>query len=260
MNGRDVPGPGVPTLWQWWQRALLAFVSDVTYVSRYCQEALYGRVRAKGHVIYDGVEIPQEPGDGSSIRQQLGIPLGEPFIFSLQRLGSEKRIDVLLRAFRHCYQQIGTGTLVVGGKGPEESKLRALAGELGIEKQVRFVGYIPRRVLGSFFATCDIFAFHSTFETFGIVVAQAMSYRKAVVTVRNTALPEVVGDCGLVVETGDWRGLGDAMARLIQDEALRTRLGQAGRLRAEALFNWDRIAEQYERVLTHAAGQRTHAH
>jgi glycosyltransferase involved in cell wall biosynthesis len=80
-----------------------------------------------------------------------------------------------------------------------------------------------------------------------------MSHGRAVVTVRNTALPEVVGDGGLLVETGDWRGLGDAMARLVRDGALRRRLGEAGRVRAETLFNWDRIVEQYEAVLTRAA-------
>ncbi|MFQ5791310.1 MAG: glycosyltransferase, partial [Acidobacteriota bacterium] len=112
---------------------------------------------------------------------------------------------------------------------------------------------LPRQTLGSYFLARDLFAFHSTFETFGLVVVQAMSYGRAVVTVRNTALPEVVGDAGLLVETGDWRGLGDAMARLVGDETLRRRLGEAGRNRAETLFNWDAIAEQYEDVLSRAA-------
>ncbi|MGH9897199.1 MAG: glycosyltransferase, partial [bacterium] len=62
-----------------------------------------------------------------------------------------------------------------------------------------------------------------------------------------------------LVKTGDWQGFGDALARLVEDEALRRRLGEAGRTRAEALFNWDRIAEQYETALTHAAGRRQYA-
>jgi len=130
-----------------------------------------------------------------------------------------------------------------------------LAGELGIHKQVHFVGYIPREQLGSYFRACDVFVFHSTFETFGLVVAQAMSYGRAVATVRNTALPEVLGDAGFLVETRDWRALGDAMMKLVQDEALRRRLGESGRARAETLFNWDRVAEQYEAVLARAAGK-----
>ncbi|MFQ5960752.1 MAG: glycosyltransferase family 4 protein [Candidatus Methylomirabilales bacterium] len=253
MNGRDVPGPGVPPLWRWWQRVLLALVTDVTYGSGYCRTALYRGARGRGQVVYNGAEIPPPPGDGALVRQALDVPAGERLIFALQRLAPEKRVDVLLHALRRCLDSAGSGTLVIGGKGPEEARLRALAGELGIAKQVRFAGYIPRETLGSYFAACDLFAFHSTFETFGLVVAQAMSYGRAVVTVRNTALPEVVGDGGVLVETGDWRGLGDAMARLVLDEALRRRLGETGRARAETLFNWDRIAEQYETVLTSAA-------
>jgi glycosyltransferase involved in cell wall biosynthesis len=180
-------------------------------------------------------------------------------IFSLQRLAREKRVEVLLRAFRHCYQRTGTGVLVLGGKGPEEPALRALVEELGIGKQVRLTGYIPRQTLGSFYSACDLFAFHSTFETFGVVLAQAMAYGKPVLTVRNTALPEVVGNGGVIVETGDWRELGDAMARLITDEPWRTRLGQAAGQRARTLFHWDRIVEQHEAILAQAAGNFGHA-
>ncbi|MGH7204743.1 MAG: glycosyltransferase family 4 protein [Nitrospiraceae bacterium] len=259
MNGRDVPGPGVPVLWRWWQRAILALVTDVTYGSHYCQTALYSGARARGQIVYNGVEIPPPLGDGHSVRRALGIPAEEPLIFALQRLGTEKRVDVLLHALRRCREQTSAGMLMIGGKGPEEGRLRSLADELGIQKQVRFVGYIPKEQLSSYFLACDLFAFHSTFETFGVVVAQAMSYGRAVVTVRNTALPEVLGDGGLLVKTGDWQGFGDALARLVEDEALRRRLGEAGRTRAEALFNWDRIAEQYETALTHAAGRRQYA-
>lgn len=259
LNGRDVPGPGVPLLWRWWQRTLLACVSDATFISHYCRDAICGFGSQKGHIVYAGVEMPSGQEDGRQIRRQLDIPVGEPFIFSLQRLGREKRVEVLLRAFHHCYRQTGRGVLVLGGKGPEEPALRALVEELGIGKQVRLTGYIPRQALGSFYSACDLFAFHSTFETFGVVLAQAMAYGKPVVTVRNTALPEVVGDGGLIVETGDWRELGDAMARVITDEPLRTRLGQAAGKRAQALFHWDRIVEQHEAVLAQAAGKSGHA-
>lgn len=258
LNGRDVPGPGVPPLWRWWQRGLIAFATDVTYGSRYCQRALYPGSYTRGQVVYNGVTIPPPPGDGAAIRRSLGIQAGEPLFFSLQRLAREKRVDVVLRAMRRYCDSGHAGTLIIGGKGPEEAKLRELAAELGIEKQVRFVGYIPSERLGSYFLACDAFVFHSTFETFGLVVAQALSYGRAVITVRNTALPEVVGDAGLLVETGNWRSFGDAMMKLAQDEPLRRRLGDAGRARTEALFNWDRVAAEYEAVLCRAAGGETH--
>ncbi len=259
MNGRDVPGPGVPFLWRWWQRAILARVTDVTYVSCYARDAIYGGRSPRGQVVYNGVEIPPPTGNGHCIRAQHGVPADEPIVFALQRLGPEKRVDVVLRGLRHCRDQIGAGTLLIGGKGPEEGRLRRLTQELGLEQHVRIVGYIPMEALPSYFLGCDIFAFHSTFETFGIVVAQAMSYGRAVVTVGNTALPEVVGAGGLLAATDDPLSFGNAMAALLRDPALCSRLGEAGRHRAITSYNWDRIAEQYEAVLTRAAARRPDA-
>ncbi len=118
LNGRDTPGPGVPPLWRWWQRALLALVRDATYVSDYCRAALYGERRGRGQVVYNGVEIPPPPGDGPGLRRALGVPPAEPLVFALQRLAPEKRVDVLLMALRHCVDRVGAVTLVVGGQGP----------------------------------------------------------------------------------------------------------------------------------------------
>jgi phosphatidylinositol alpha-1,6-mannosyltransferase len=259
MTGRDAPGPGVPALWRWWQRLLLGNVSDATYVSEYCRSALWRQGRGKGHVIHAGVEIPPPRGDREACRKTLDIPNEECMIFALQRLGREKQADVLVHGLRRCRERCGRGVLVIGGQGPEEDRLRRLADQLGLSAQVRFAGYIPRHELPSYFEASDIFAFHSRFETFGIVVAQAMSYGKPVVTVRNTALPEVLGDGGLLVETGDGQGFGDAMAGLATDPEKRRRFGEAGRARAEACFNWDVIAGQYEALLAGAAAGKRHA-
>jgi len=253
MNGRDVPGPGVPPLWRWWQRALIALVSETTYVSRYCRDAIYGAGRGRGEVVVNGVEVPAPTGAGAAVRAALEVSSGDCLVFALQRLAPEKRVDALLHALRRCLD-VGTPvTLVIGGTGPEEPALRALAAELGIDKHVRFAGYIPREALASYFEACDVFAFHSTYETFGLVVAQAMSHGRAVVTVRSTALPEVVGDAGVLVSPGDPRAFGDAIAALAHDGARRRALGEAGRRRAAACYAWDRVADHYERVLARAA-------
>jgi len=185
----------------------------------------------------------------------LEVPPGDSLVFALQRLAPEKRVDALLRALRRCLDAGAAVTLVIGGTGPEAPALRALAAELGIDKHVRFAGYLPRAALGAYFEACDLFAFHSTYETFGLVVAQAMSYGRAVVTVRSTALPEVVGDAGVLVPPGDSLALGDAIAALVHDPARRRALGEAGRRRAAALYAWDQVADGYERVLARAAAR-----
>src|SRR5207247_1702860 len=121
MNGRDVPGPGVPALWRWWQRALIALVTDATYVSGYCRDAIYGRGRGRGEVIANGVEIPPPPGDGAAVRAALEVPPGDCLVFALQRLAPEKRVDTLLRALRRCLDGGVAVTLVIGGPGPGDA-------------------------------------------------------------------------------------------------------------------------------------------
>jgi len=74
--------------------------------------------------------------------------------------------------------------------------------------------------------------------------------------VRSTALPEVVGDAGVLVPPGDPVALGDAIAALAQDPMRRRTLGELGRRRAVAHFAWDRVAEGYERVLARATERR----
>jgi glycosyltransferase involved in cell wall biosynthesis len=252
LNGRDVPGPGVPRLWRRWQRALLASVAGATYVSAYCREAVYGAARAPGEVIYNGVEIPPRPGDRALVRGRLGIGDDERVVFALQRLAREKRVDVVLLALRRCLDAGTPVRLVIGGTGPDAVPLRARAAELGVDKQVCFAGYIPRAELADYFAAADVFALHSTFETFGITVAQAMSYGLPVVTVRTTALPEVLGDGGVLVEPGDPEAFGDALAALAGDEARCAALGDRGRRRAAALFSWETVADGYEAALRRA--------
>jgi glycosyltransferase involved in cell wall biosynthesis len=260
LTGRDVPGPGVPPIWRWWQRALIRLAADTTYISRFCQTAVQRAGPPRGEVVYGGVDIPPPVGDGTLIRRTLGIPPQEPLLFSLQRLGAEKRVDVLIRSLQACRAVTGCGTLVVGGQGPERPRLETLGRELGLGAALRFVGYIPREQLADHFEACDLFAFHSTFETFGLVVAQAMSYGRAVVSANATALPEIVGDTGVLVETGDWRAMGQAMADLLRDDPRRHALGDRGRARAAALFGWDRIAGRYETILQRAAGGEPRGH
>ena len=252
LNGRDVPGPGVPALWRWWQRALLASVAGATYGSRYCRDGVYGAGAARGEVIYNGVDIPPPAGDRALVRGRLGIGEEERVVFALQRLAPEKRVGVLLFALRRCLDVGMPLRLVIGGTGPEAESLRACAGELGVDKHVCFTGYIPRTELADYFAAADVFAFHSTFETFGIAVAQAMSYGLPVVTVRTTALPEVLGDGGVLVEPGDPEAFGDALAVLAGDEARCRALGDRGRRRAQSLFSWRTVADGYEAALRRA--------
>lgn len=260
FTGRDVPGPTTPPLWKYYDRLIARLATDVTYISDYCRIAVNSTLhKGKGRTIYGGVDVhefnPQV--EGESLRRELGLGDDRLILFALQRLAPEKRIDIILRSMGHILNRHGDVTLVVGGRGPEEQWLRELTVELGIEDHVVFTGYIPDEKLPEYFAMADIFVFHSTHETFGLVLAHAMAAGKPIVSVRSTAIPEVVqdGTSGILVEPLNAEALAEAVVTLAADSQLRQKMGRNGRERAVQEFDWDHIAAQYETVLAQTVGR-----
>ncbi len=103
------------------------------------------------------------------------------------------------------------------------------------------------------YASAQLAVTPSQFEGFGFPAAEAMSCGLPLVAARGGALPEVVGDAGLLVPVRDPEALAGALARLLADAALRRRLGRAGRRRVEDKFRWAGAARQlagvYGRVI-----------
>jgi glycosyltransferase involved in cell wall biosynthesis len=170
------------------------------------------------------------------------------------RLGHEKNIDVVFKAFAQVLERHPACTLDVIGDGPARESLARLAGRLGIESNVRMRGFVDRRALGRMYCDYDAFVTASTIETQGIVLLEAMSAGLPIVGVRALAIPELVEDgrSGLLVEPGDSAALADAMARLLADEPLRASMGAAGRfdVQAHALPSVvSRLEELYAGVL-----------
>ncbi|WP_035251948.1 glycosyltransferase family 4 protein [Desulfocurvus vexinensis] len=260
LTGRDVPGPGVPPLWGVWHRLVGRACAGRTYVTDYCRRAVYGPGAGAGAgvVIANGVDDapPSPPGAVAALRAELGVPPDGTLVFALQRLDAVKRVDVLLRALPLVLREHPRTVLAVGGTGPEAGALRALARGLGVAGAVRFTGFLPAAAVPLHMDAADLFAFHSTYETFGIVLAEAMIRGRAVVSVADPAIAEVVdhGRTGLLTPVGDHEALARALGDLLADPAQRAAMGEAGRAKARALYGWDALAGQYEAALARAAG------
>ena len=107
---------------------------------------------------------------------------------------------------------------------------------------------MPHDSLPDYYAAADVGVFPSIGdEAFGITIAEAMSCAKPVIGGYVGGIPEVVGNeesCGLLVPPGDSAALAQAMRRLADDAALRTRFGIAARARIERLYTWDMSAQR----------------
>ena len=188
-----------------------------------------------------------------STRDELISRRARPLIFALGRHVYYKGFDVLIHALRDT-----EADLIVGGHGPLTGELRKLASNLGLEHRVRFAGFIPDHLLVAYFEACDVFCMPSVerSEQFGLVQLEAMYCGKPVVATRLGTGVEFVtidGQTGLLVPPKDPAALAGALRTLLADEALRERMGAAGRKRVDEVFSIEQMVRKtvsvYQRVL-----------
>ena len=169
----------------------------------------------------------------------------KPFVVGyVGRLAREKGIHVLLEAMDGLDEGF---RLLVVGRGPEEAGLRRQAEALG--PRVSFAGALPHgevpRLLGGMDAVVlpSIGSAHWQ-EQFGHVLVEAMAAGVPVIGSSSGAIPEVVGDAGLLVPPGEVGPLAEAIRRLAGDSSLRDELRARGLDRVRAHFTHARVAEQ----------------
>jgi len=179
-------------------------------------------------------------------RDVLGERGGRLLLF-VGRLAPVKRIDELLRVFKNLEAHYRDLHLLIVGNGPEEERLRALSRSLGLQR-VTFEGYVPENEILAWYAACDIFVNPAHEETFGRVYIEAMSTGKPVITTSGAGAVEA-GLCvdhlsALVIEPGNLAALEAAIAELLDDEALRVRIGQKGFELVSVMFDYENALRQ----------------
>jgi glycosyltransferase involved in cell wall biosynthesis len=169
---------------------------------------------------------------------------GEPtrFIY-LGRLVGWKAVDLLIRAFARAVER-ADATLTIIGDGNTRAELEQLAGSLGLGPRIEFAGWRPQPDAARMLQEADAFILPSLYECGGAVVLEAMATGLPVIATRWGGPADYVdAECGILVDPTSPEafiaGLADAMVRLAQSPDLRRQMGQAGRRRAESLFNWD---------------------
>jgi glycosyltransferase involved in cell wall biosynthesis len=132
--------------------------------------------------------------------------------------------------------------LVMVGRPKEDGPIMRLIDELSIGDRVRFLSDLSDHALAALLGSAEVAVVPSLYEGFSIPAVEAMACGTPVVASRAGALPEVVGDCGVLVKAGDAGELALAMADLLDDPARRDRLGLAGRARVCEKYSWAHVA------------------
>jgi glycosyltransferase involved in cell wall biosynthesis len=209
----------------------------ITCISRFTAESIPRWTRLKPRhleAIPSGVN-PMPPGDDGLLPEG-----GEPWWITFAHQ-AHKNVEACLRALA---TDSGLGRLLVVGDSPwVEAVLKPLAGQLGVEARVRFLGRVSRPQLASLYRHAHGLLFMSRYEGFGLPILEAMSQDCPVICSNCGSLPEVAGDAAVVLGPDDVPGLAAAMRRLLTEPAFRSEFQSRGRHHCRR-FTWNECARR----------------
>src|SRR5262249_14493042 len=152
----------------------------------------------------------------------------EPLILYVGTLEPRKNLPTLIRAFAAIRAATGATLVIAGGRGWFYDEIFRTVRELGLTDAVRFPGYVPDAELALWYNSARVFVYPSLYEGFGLPALEALACGVPVVAANTSALPEVVGDAGLLVDPQSEAALAEALRTVLTDPALAARLAAAG--------------------------------
>ena len=183
-----------------------------------------------------------------------------PFLLYAGSAKPHKNVTRLIEAFSALRGELaGEGRwedlklIVIGDDISENPELRRAVLRSRVEKDVRFLGFVPIEALRVFYASAEVFVFPSLYEGFGLPPLEAMAQGAPVVCANTSALPEVVGDAAVLVNPENSFEIMHAVQRVLIDREMRESLCQRGRQRVQE-FSWRRSAEQLLEVYDRVSG------
>ena len=178
--------------------------------------------------------------------------LDRPFLLSVANIKPHKNLKRLLESFGQLRRDYDDLDLVIAG-GDFYPELQAACESYGVKDRVRQLGFLKKKDLRALYNLARIFVFPSLYEGSGLPPLEAMACGTPVVASSNSAIPEVVGHNGLLVNPYRVDAITEAIRSLLEDSSFRNKLGAQGRIRAEE-FDWNesarRVLDVYREVVT----------
>jgi glycosyltransferase involved in cell wall biosynthesis len=161
------------------------------------------------------------------------------------RLLTRKAYDVLIRALSHVLLSERTAHLVLAGSGPREQSLRQLADQLGIAASITFSGNISRAELVPLLQSAEVFCHPANWDNVPFAPLEAMACGLPTIVSSAGALPELVGEAGIIHSVGDAQDLARRLLEVLTSARLRQALATAARNRILEHFTWQGMSDSY---------------
>ena len=225
-------------------------VSDgITAVSKFLRDETVEqfKVDAPIDVVHNFVDSEEfKPAVDKGIKERLA-PNGESLMFHVSNFRKVKNIPIVVEVFSEVRKKV-PARLILVGDGPEREPSERQAAELGIAKDVVFMG--DQEYIAEILPAADVFFLPSEHESFGLAALEAMSCEVPVVGSRVGGLSEVIveGETGFLCDPHDVECMAQLILSLFTNEPWRAEIGRRARERAIREFDRDRIVDQYVEV------------
>jgi glycosyltransferase involved in cell wall biosynthesis len=180
------------------------------------------------------------------------------YFFYPANFWAHKNHQALLNAYQTYLSEVGKGAwdlVLTGAPGPDQEKMKVLAGDLGILDRVRFLGYLDREAYLQWFAAAGCLMFPSLYEGFGMPLVEAMRLRVPIVAANRASIPEVCGEAFYPVDPEQITEMARAMRTVSREKSIRRKLVAAGEERLKT-FDESDLVERLADILRRLAHVR----
>ncbi|HEV7524330.1 MAG TPA: glycosyltransferase family 1 protein [Acidimicrobiia bacterium] len=229
-------------------------------------DGLRERFRLSGEivVVHHGVDharfAPAGAGSVDEAADLLALAkhgITRPYIAFASTIEPRKDVPTLVRAFaRIAGAHPDVQLVVAGGDGWGVAEARDAIAASGVATRILRPGYLEDATLAALFRRAEAIAYPSLVEGFGMPALEALASGTPLVTTSGSSLDEIVGDAALLVPPADPEALARALATILDDPSVATRLRAAGPERA-ATFTWERSVDAHVEIYARAI--RRHA-
>jgi glycosyltransferase involved in cell wall biosynthesis len=204
--------------------------------------------KKKMDTVYYGLEPLNLEGNGKTVREEFHLDPDAPLLVDVGRLIPVKGHDTLIQALKRIVPSFPKVRLFIVGDGVLKEELKDLVRKLRLEDNVVFTGY--RKDVPRFMREGDLFVFPTLGEGFGLVLLEAMAFKKPVVATRVMSIPEIVedGKSGLLVSPRHPEELAEAILQLLSDKKKAESFGERGFEILTNKFSIERMVGETERI------------
>ena len=187
------------------------------------------------------------------IRRKYGLLDGERIILFVGALEKRKGVEYLIRAVPEVVKRINNARAIIVGDGSQKENLVELTERLGVAEHVIFAGHVDEAEKNSLYNVADILVLPSLYETFGLVLLEAMYHEKPIISSRIAGTSELLTEnynC-ILVQPKDYKALANAIVVILSDRALAQRIVKNAKTMVSR-YAWEdivpRLIDVYENI------------